>query len=217
MLSKPTQLFLTIMPLSASNKRALPLLTIRNKMINELYNLTKINSQYSLYSILMFTNAHPHVIKLLKDQEYYKALDEITGPEIALFYTCLIQGYYETPKLPPGRLGFLVPIWKEPSANKKLLSLFDMSDSRELPCIITFLFESGKIHYTKSKIDNQSTQETFNSIDRILKKLGNACRSSNNKLEAIRKAKIEIGILNFKKSFNEFLQIFGIVRSVTGI
>ncbi len=186
-------------------------------MINTLYKLAQEHPDYPLHSVLMFTDAHAHVIQMLDDPRYYKALEEITGEQIALFHTRLFHGRYEMPSPPPGFMCLMVPVWKEPQANKQLLALFDMKDSTSLPCLVTFLFADGTIHYTESRIATESPQTVFNSLEEIIKRLAQAAGKSNYKLDAMKKAMFEMRVLNFEKGIAEFLNKLGTIRGAAGI
>jgi hypothetical protein len=186
-------------------------------MISTLYRLATEYAEYPLHSVIMFTDAHAHVIQMLEDPRYYKALEEITGNDVVLFHTRLFQGRYEMPKPPPGFMCFLVPVWKEPAANKSLIALFDMKDTTSLPCLVTFSFADGDIHYTQSQIAKDSPQAAFNSIESIVVRLVKAAKKSGNRVEAMRKAAFEMHALNFQKGLAEFLNKLGLFRGAAGI
>lgn len=186
-------------------------------MINTLYRMAKEYASYPLHSVMMFTDAHAHVIQMLEDKRYYKALDEMTGKDVVIFHTRLFQGYYEMPSPPPGVACLMVPVWREPQANRQLLTLFDMRDSSSFPCLITFCFANGDIHYTKSDIEKTSPQAAFNSVETIVQHLVKAAGKSDDRLDAMNKAKFEMRALNIKKGIGEFLNLLGAFRGATGI
>lgn len=154
---------------------------------------------------------------MLEDVHYYKALNELSGSDVAVFHTRLFQGSYEMPKPPDNFLSMMVPVWREPSENKLLLTLFDLEDSTNLPCLVTFLFWDGKLYCTQSRIEDSSRQEAFNSTSAILKRLSKAGKSASDELNALKRARFEMRKLNFRKGLKEFLQKLGAIRGAAGM
>lgn len=186
-------------------------------MINTLNHISKEYESYPLHSVLMFTDAHAHLIQMLEDSTCYRALSEITGKHLAVFHTRLFHGRHEMPSPPPGIFCFMVPIWKEPNENKKLLVLFDMKDSRSLPSLVTFCFSDGTIHYAEASIATESPQIAFNSLVNITQRLVRVANSSDDRLEAMRKAKFEMRALKIKKGIGDFVNLLGLFRGASGI
>jgi hypothetical protein len=186
-------------------------------MINTLYRMTKEYATYPLHSVMMFTDAHAHVIQMLEDPSYYKAIDDMTGKDVVIFHTRLFQGRYEMPSPPPGVVCLMVPVWREPQANRQILPLFDMRDSTSLPCLVTFCFADGDVHYTKSEIDRTSPQAAFNAVEAIVQRLVKAANNSDDRLDAMKKATFAMRALNFRKGIGEFLGLLGTFRGATGI
>lgn len=121
-----------------------------------------------LFGLILFTEEHPHVIKMLRDTDYYDALDKITGDQIAVFTTMLFRGEYTYPSPPPGTFAMMRPIWKEPQENKKILSWFDIEDTRALPLFVLFGMEGNALYYQKYPIQSKSVEDMFNSLQQML-------------------------------------------------
>lgn len=186
-------------------------------MISQLHKISREHEKATIFALIMFTDSHPHVIKVLDDPHYYKALDDLSGADIAVFHTKLFKGCYKMPVPPPGTLCYMVPVWEEPVQNKRLLPLFDMKDSSQLPCLVTFLFDDGVIYHSKSKIDDESEQKVFNSTREILTRLAKAAKNSDSRLEAIRMAKFEMNKLNFQNDIIAFIKKLGQFRGAIGL
>ena len=136
-------------------------------------NLLDYHEKFRLFGVLLFTEANPEIVKFLKDKEFYTALDEISGSSIALFVTMLFRGEYSYPKrpsnnIPSGGLPLMVPIWEEPSENLKILSWFDIADSRELPCLALFNLHDQTLAYNIYKIHSKSSQDIFSELENLL-------------------------------------------------
>ena len=67
---------------------------------------------------------------MLRDEDLYRGLDEVSGDELGVFATLLLKGSFETPRPPTEMLGRMIPVWREPRANRQLLELFDLGSSK---------------------------------------------------------------------------------------
>lgn len=124
----------------------------------------------NIYGFIMYTSAHPYIAKVLRDDDFWNALDEISGENWPIFaIRPLAKGYYELPSFPPGVIGLMVPVWKEPNENKKYLDFFSLKNSESLPCFIAFKFnEDDTIEQVVYKLNNDSEQDAFNSLRTIV-------------------------------------------------
>lgn len=186
-------------------------------MINELYKHAIDQLDYPLHALLMFTAEHAHVIKMLQDPAYYQALNEMTCNKIALFHTRLFQGRFEPSGSPKDTLALMVPIWKEPSENKQLLTAFEMEDSRELPCLVVFLFHDGFLQFAKSSIGGESKEDVFNLTSDIIKRLVSVVDKTESKLGSMENAKFVMKKINIKRGFKNFIAKLGTFRGAAGI
>ena len=86
-----------------------------------------------VFGLILYTDEHPHVVKVLRDKDYWKQFAIITGDNFAIFSAKPLSGTYLYPSVPPGSMGMMVPVWNEPSQNKELLSTFHLDDTKKLP------------------------------------------------------------------------------------
>ncbi|MDY7012080.1 MAG: hypothetical protein SVX43_00535, partial [Cyanobacteriota bacterium] len=71
-------------------------------MINELNSkLLENHERFPLFGLILFTRSHPHIVKVLRDRDYYAALNEISGDLLLVFAATLFEGSYKTPSPPP--------------------------------------------------------------------------------------------------------------------
>ena len=127
-------------------------------------------SHSNVYGFIMYTRAHPYISKVLRDDDFWNALDEISGENWPIFaIRPLAKGNYEFPHFPPGMVGFMVPEWKEPNENKKYLDFFSLKNSEQLPCFIAFKFNDDEtIEQVVYKLNNDSEREAFASLKAIV-------------------------------------------------
>lgn len=112
------------------------------------------------FGLILYTDSHPHLKKVLGDNDYWAALNEISGPKWPVFSIKPQQGTYGFPNLPPGHIGMMVQVWKEPRENKTLLSAFGLKSTEELPVLVVFCLgpeDSVWLHSISIKHDSVET------------------------------------------------------------
>lgn len=133
------------------------------------------DSEANVFGIILYTDAHPHIKKLLKDDDYWEALDEWSGPQWAVYSTRALKGTVGLPEMPKGCVGFMVPVWKEPRENKKLLDAFEIESTESLPLLLVFAKdEDGSILKNEIKIPSSSVEESYNSLKEALNNISQA-------------------------------------------
>ena len=189
-------------------------------MIKELnQELLQYYERFPLFGIILFTEAHPHVVKMLKDKEYFVALDEISGEQVVVFATMLFRGEYTVPTPPPGSIAMMRMIWREPIENEKVLSWFGVKDSRELPLFVLFGVDGDELYYQKHSLKFDSVESAFNSLQPILSVASNEVREHANasRKEQFSKAQWEIKKLQAKQKVKEILGTISQFRGITSV
>jgi len=115
-----------------------------------------------LFGVILYTDKHPNIKKVLRDDDYWLALHELTGENFAVFSVRPEKGRYELPKFPPGVIGMMVKIWKEPIDNQKLLNLFEIESTEKLPLLLLFTEINGEHLSIQFKINDTSETEAYN-------------------------------------------------------
>jgi hypothetical protein len=191
-------------------------------IINDLNEKLRETSElFQLFGIILFTSSHPHVIKMLKDEDYLSALNDITGNHIAVFATTLFQGKYMTPDLKPGQIGMMYYIWREPNENKSLLSWFGLKDSENLPLLILFGvdFENDDLYCQKYSIKANSPQSTYNLLQEALSAVSTQIEENINldKTSLFKKASWEIKKIQAKQALKRLVGITSLLRGAGGM
>jgi hypothetical protein len=117
-----------------------------------------------LFGVILYTDAHPNVKKVLRDEDYWTALDEISSASWAVFSVRAWAGEWGFPRMPPDVIGMLTQVWKEPKANRELLSTFELEDTKDLPAIVVFVLEGDELHRTVIPLDETTTDTAFTSL-----------------------------------------------------
>ncbi|MVF14932.1 hypothetical protein FT643_22620 [Ketobacter sp. MCCC 1A13808] len=117
-----------------------------------------------LFGVILFTDEHPNIKKVLRDDDYWLSLHELTGDRFCVFSVKPEKGSYEFPSFPKGTIGMMVQIWKEPSKNRKLIETFELKDTSNLPLLLLFTEVGGKHLKIELKLNDSSQDNAFNSL-----------------------------------------------------
>ncbi len=123
-----------------------------------------------IFGFIMYTRRNSYIVKVLRDNDFWNELDEISGANWPIFsIKPLEECYYEMPSVPQEAMGQMVPIRIEPNENREFLDFFSLKESSDLPCFIVFIWnEDGKIEQITWELSNASEQEAFDSIREIV-------------------------------------------------
>jgi hypothetical protein len=119
---------------------------------------------HNVFGVILYSSRNPFTIKMLRDDDFWNALDEISGPRWPIFALRPAAGY-KTSRMPRSTASakkLMVPItrWHEPSANRELLETFKIVDTRKLPLFLVFAEgnkgESLQISFTIQDTDQNA-------------------------------------------------------------
>ncbi|MHB8122928.1 MAG: hypothetical protein ACYDG4_12320 [Desulfuromonadaceae bacterium] len=127
-----------------------------------------------LFGVILYTDAHANIKKTLRDQDYWSALDEISGTKWAVFATLAFAGKWGCPELPLGAMGMMVPVWKEPSANQELIETFELSDTKQLPVVVVFVLNGDELQRRVVPLDDSTLDTAFTSMREVFIKIADA-------------------------------------------
>lgn len=116
-----------------------------------------------LFGVILYTDQNPNIKKMLRDDDYWLALHEITGENFAVFSVRPEKGRYDFPEFPPGFIGMMVKIWKEPKDNQRLIELFEIKSTENLPLLLLFTEINGEYLTVQFKISDSSKVDAYNS------------------------------------------------------
>jgi hypothetical protein len=122
--------------------------------------ITPGEGEAPLFGVVLYTDRHVYVKKVLADEDYWKALDELSGPRWFVFAA---RGEAR-PK------GFIQPVWEEPEVNKELLADLDLPSTESFPSLAVFAEDDrGVLHRRLVPIDAASQESVFRSLGGALK------------------------------------------------
>lgn len=180
--------------------------------------IDKANEAYKLYGVILFTEAHPFVVKALKDDEFWKAIDVLSGSAWMIFATRLFSGSWEKPTEIAESRGFIRPLWREPSANKELLECFEISDSTR-PYFVIFNVDGDKLYYAAHRVRGETAEEVYRSLADVVTSVAKVLEHEPDlPPDALAKAlKLRLRILRAKDFLKRAFQFLETARGVTGI
>ena len=126
--------------------------------------------QVSAFGMILYTDSHPHIKKVLADDDYWKSLDDISGPKWPIFSIRPKPGEYRMPKLPDGSMGFMKPIWAEPNENKLLLDKFGLESTEDFPALVVYCVAADQELLVQSlKLEGESVETAYASLAEAVK------------------------------------------------
>lgn len=145
-----------------------------NDLVEEYRNKENL---VDVFGLILFTDEHANIIKVLSDEDYWKSFHEISGSNWAVFSIKPQKGHFGYPNFGPGQLGLMVPVWKEPAENKKLLREFALESTENLPLFLIFTHAVDEILQIKMKIDDSSIENAYSSIKGIITTISKAIKN----------------------------------------
>lgn len=177
-----------------------------------------------IYGFILYTRKNPYVAKVLRDDDFWNALNSISDSNWPIFAARpLHEGRKVTKGGGPGHIGFLVSTWDEPDENLPVLKDFGLSSSEELPLFVAFMWDDNdELNEIAIPIRGTDVETTYNSIEAIVTAITNVEKEvlTENKqtVNVFRNVKSELESMEFKykiikrgrilKKFADFLSVF---------
>lgn len=121
----------------------------------------------NLFGFIAFTSSSANIVKVLRDEDYWSSFDEDSKGWLIFSVKPLERPIFPEP--PPGPIYEMVPVWKEPNANKEFIKFFELESTRELPLFIIFAIVEGEIQKFPFRIDDSTVDAAYDSIRNIIK------------------------------------------------
>lgn len=134
-------------------------------------------SKSRICGFILYTRADAHITKVIKDEDYWDALDAASGENWPIFAvkplnkTCCIYANYRS------RLCEEDNKVKEPSENSKYLNFFRIDSTDSLPCFVAFYIkDNDEVEQLTCKIKGRTKVDTYNSLREIVDEIAKAER-----------------------------------------
>lgn len=141
------------------------------------FGMKVINDYHSpsnIYGFILFSEAHPYVKKVMRDDDFWAEFNVKSGANWPIFSVKPLDNkvYFFPNNYTNGTIGMMVMTSRETAYNHQVLHFFNLNDSeKDLPCFIIFaLDENNKdIAYQRIyKIKGETTDEVHHSILSII-------------------------------------------------
>ena len=125
-----------------------------------------------IYGFILYTDCNPYVAKVLRDNDFWKALDSISGNNWPIFAVRpLRKGNYSLPASSRSDIiSYMVPTWVEPKTNMQVLRDFGLEKTNRLPLFVAFMWDdTDELNQVAIPIEGKNTDAVYNSIEEIVK------------------------------------------------
>lgn len=177
-------------------------------------DIIKNSAQKSfLLSIILFTDNHPHIIKCLRDEDYWKSLDKRSGNNWIILSVKPKQGNYIISGSSSGKMGMMVQKWEEPEDNKPIIKALGIDDTKDLPSIFFFKLDNDNeiMDGLYLKIEGKTEEETYNDLQDIITKVSKAIELGGDFFENAKR------IIKKEKVHRIFKKGVGIISFINGL
>jgi hypothetical protein len=117
-----------------------------------------------LFGVILYTDEHANIKKVLRDEDYWESLHEITGERFCVFSVKPEKGKIVLPRMGAGSIGMMVSQWEEPRENKQLIDLFEIKNTSRLPLLLLFTEVDGEFLKIELKLSDSSCEAAFDSL-----------------------------------------------------
>lgn len=156
-----------------------------HELMKAVDNFEKDPTIVKVFGAIIYSNSHPHIKKVLKDEDYWLALDDISGTRWAIFAARAIEGRTEIRGGgPPGTFGMMYQVWIEPSENRKLIEYLEIESTKKPLFVIFTRLKKGSILKSILTLDDTSTEKAYGRLNKIIRDLTSS-------IERIEKENIE--------------------------
>ena len=193
------------------------------KIIKDLVKGDKTLSR--IYGFILYTDNDPYVAKVLRDEDFWDALDSISGANWSIFAVRpLRKGKYSLPASSSSDIiSYMVPTWVEPKANMQVLRDFGLENTESLPLFVAFMWDdTDELNQVAIPIEGKTIDTVYNSLQEIVKVITKAeakvLPQYKGTVNVFRNIVTELNALKFKHSvikrgkivyrLSEFLSFF---------
>lgn len=163
-----------------------------------------------IYGFILYTDQDPYVVKVLRDEDFWNALNSISGTNWPIFAVRpLRKGNYTLPASSrTGIISYMVPTWVEPKTNMQVLRDFGLENTESLPLFVAFMWDdTDELNQVTIPIQGKNTDAVYNSIEEIVKVITKAeaevLPQYKGTVNVFRNIVTELGALKFRQTVIE--------------
>lgn len=117
-----------------------------------------------LFGLILYTDAHANIKKALRDEDYWKSFDNVSGPYLAVFSI-------RTPihrRTRDDDMGFMVSVLRDPGDNLTLLADLQLAPTQKLPGIVWLTRDEGDLLRCIVPLNDRTEDAAYASIKESL-------------------------------------------------
>ena len=171
---------------------------LKNYGLELIKDLVKDSNTSRIYGFILYTEQNPYIAKVLRDSDFWNALDTISGANWPIFAVRpFAQDIYSSPNRSTNfhpqeknisssnTIGFIVHSGNKPSDNLPFIYDFCREDSKlrdygledpkMLPCFVAFIWDDNdNLQSIAISIEGNDVDTTYKSIKEIVEVITNA-------------------------------------------
>ena len=135
------------------------MIEVNNKLSIDMLKLICAQSNSLVAGFILYDERHPYLVKVLRQTEFWDALDSISGRNWPIFAV-------NPQELPQNKYGCNANF---KSQIKVFLDLFGLNGSDDLPCFVVFTWDNdNKLLHNYYALSDSSEKEAFESIKNLV-------------------------------------------------
>ena len=140
-----------------------------NELLKEIEAFEKEPSIVKVFGAIIYSDRHPHIKKVLRDEDYWRSLNEISGQRWPVFAARAAEGHTEIRGGgSPGTLSMMIQVWVEPSENRKLIEYLGIESTEEPEFVIFTRLKTGEILKSDLRLDDSSTENAYKRLGEVI-------------------------------------------------
>jgi hypothetical protein len=174
------------------------------------------------FGLILHTDRHVHTGKVLNDPDFWKGLDERTGDRWPVFVLKGAPGKLEKPPAKPGSLDLLVPIWKEPNENRKILEELALRSTQDPYLLVYSVLTDDTVLYHTVKLSEESFEAAYDALKEALDAATTAIEDlheANLKSAEGVNAALDLTLTHLKdwKRVRKGISLYGMLKKILGM
>lgn len=173
--------------------------------------------------IILYSDENPYVKKVLRDDDYWKSLDKLSGPRWPIFAIRPKERPINTYKRLPSNCSYdLYDIGGKPEDNLLYLSDFGIEDIKELPLFIAFMWDDeGVLRQVNVPIEGDDEKSVYKSLESIVDAISQAEKQIKPEyrgtVNVFREVKSSLGAIKFRRKAIKTNEVVKLIREILSL
>jgi hypothetical protein len=116
------------------------------------------------FGLIVFTDRHVYIKKVLQDSDFWRGLDDLTGEKWPIFVLRRPSGEMGFPRMKAGEMGFMVPVWNESPKNSELLKLLSIASLEKPYLVVCSMVSATELLIHRIKLADPSQDVAYSAL-----------------------------------------------------